>query len=584
MQEMIKLTIDSRVIEIAKGSTVLQAARQAGVSIPTLCFMEKINEIGACRVCVVDLAGYRGLQASCVLEVSPDMVVRTNTPAVRQARRINIELLLSNHPDTCLTCARNTSCELQQLAHAQGVSNITYAGGKSEWPLDLTNKALVRDPNKCILCRRCVAVCHEVQGVGVISVARRGFNSIIAPDANRELKSTTCVFCGQCAAVCPTAAITEVDNTAKVFSAIGNKEHVVVQVAPAVRVAIGEEFGLPRGAVSTGQLVTGLRMLGFTAVFDTDFAADLTIVEEAHELIERVKVGGTLPLMTSCSPGWIKFVEHFHPEFIPNLSSCKSPMQMMGALVKSYYAEKVVGLAPDKIVSVAVMPCTAKKFEASRPEFAHDGVADVDVVLTTRELARMLKVAGIDLAKLPASEFEAPLGISTGAAVIFGASGGVMEAALRTAYEWIAEQTLEKLDFTAVRGLEGVKEASVEIPKLGLVKVAVVNGLGNAARLLARLAAGEVEYHFIEFMACPGGCLGGGGQPRIKHEEAAEGKQARLASIYTIDKESALRKSHENPAVKNLYADYLGEVGGDKAHHLLHTHFVARGRFPWRQG
>lgn len=584
MQEMIKITIDSRVIEVAKGSTVLQAARQAGVAIPTLCFMEKINEIGACRVCVVDVAGYRGLQASCVLEASPGMVVRTNTPAVRQARRINIELLLSNHPDTCLTCARNTSCELQQLAHAQGVSNITYAGGKSEWPLDLTNKALVRDPNKCILCRRCVAVCHEVQGVGVISVARRGFNSIIAPDANRELNSTTCVFCGQCAAVCPTAAITEVDNTAKVFSAIGNKEHVVVQVAPAVRVAIGEEFGLPRGAVSTGQLVTGLRMLGFSAVFDTDFTADLTIVEEAHELIERVKAGGTLPLMTSCSPGWIKFVEHFHPEFIPNLSSCKSPMQMMGALVKSYYAEKVVGLSPEKIMSVAVMPCTAKKFEASRPEFAHEGVADVDVVLTTRELARMFKVAGLDLAKLPASEFDAPLGISTGAAVIFGASGGVMEAALRTAYEWIAEQTLEKLDFTAVRGLEGVKEASVEIPKLGLVKVAVVNGLGNAARLLARLAAGEVEYHFIEFMACPGGCLGGGGQPRIKHEEAAEGKQARLASIYAIDKEFSLRKSHENPAVKNLYADYLGEVGGDKAHHLLHTHFVARGRFPWRKG
>jgi len=584
MHEMIRLTIDNRVIEVAKGSTVLQAARQAGVNIPTLCFMEKINEIGACRVCVVDVAGYRGLQASCVLEVSPDMVVRTNTPAVRQARRINIELLLSNHPDTCLTCARNTSCELQQLAHAQGVSNITYAGGKSEWPLDLTNKALVRDPNKCILCRRCVAVCHEVQGVGVISVARRGFNSLIAPDANRELNSTTCVFCGQCAAVCPTAAITEVDNAAKVFSAIGRKEHVVVQVAPAVRVAIGEEFGLPRGAISTGQIVTGLRMLGFSAVFDTDFAADLTIVEEAHELIERVKAGGILPLMTSCSPGWIKFVEHFHPEFIPNLSSCKSPMQMMGALVKSYYAEKVVGLSPDKIMSVAVMPCTAKKFEASRPEFAHDGVADVDVVLTTRELARMLKVAGLDLAKLPASEFEAPLGISTGAAVIFGASGGVMEAALRTAYEWIAEQTLDKLDFTVVRGLEGVKEASVDIPKLGLVKVAVVNGLGNAARLLARLTAGEVEYHFIEFMACPGGCLGGGGQPRIKHEDAAEGKQARLTSIYTIDKASALRKSHENPAVKNLYADYLGEIGGDKAHHLLHTHFVVRGRFPWRKG
>lgn len=584
MQEMIKLTVDNRTIEVSPGTTVLQAAREAGVNIPTLCFMEEINEIGACRVCVVDVEGFRGLQASCVLEAAPGMVVRTNTPEVRQARRVNIELLLSNHPDTCLTCVRNTSCELQKLAHAQGVTTITYTGAKSEWPIDLTNKALVRDPNKCILCRRCVAVCHEVQDVGVISVAERGFNSIIAPDANRQLNSTTCVFCGQCAAVCPTAAITEVDNTAQVFSAIGNKEHVVVQVAPAVRVAIGEEFGLPRGAVTTGQLVTGLRMLGFSAVFDTDFTADLTIVEEAHELIERVKTGGTLPLMTSCSPGWIKFVEHFYPEFIPNLSSCKSPMQMMGALVKSYYADKVVGISPEKIVSVAVMPCTAKKFEASRPEFTHEGVAEVDVVLTTRELARMFKTAGLDLANLPDSAFDAPLGMSTGAGVLFAASGGVMEAALRTAYEWISEQDLEKLDFTAVRGLQGVKEASVEIPKLGMVKVAVVNGLGNAARLLARLKAGEAEYHFIEFMACTGGCLGGGGQPRISHEEAAKGKQARLESIYAIDKKLALRKSHENPAVKNLYAEYLGEVGGEKAHHLLHTHFVERGRFPWRKG
>ncbi|MBS3937935.1 MAG: [FeFe] hydrogenase, group A [Peptococcaceae bacterium] len=580
---MIKLTIDNRVIDAPKGSTVLQVARQAGVAIPTLCYMEKINEIGACRVCVVEVDGYRGLQASCVLEAAPGMVVRTNTPLVRQARRVNVELLLSNHPDSCLTCRRNTSCELQKLSHDLNVSKVSYVGEKTDLPLDLSNKSLVRDPNKCILCRRCVAVCHEVQNVGVISVSARGFHSIITPDANRQLGDTTCVFCGQCAAVCPTAAITEVDSTEQVFRAIGNKKHVVVQVAPAVRVAIGEEFGLPRGAITTGQMVTGLRMLGFTAVFDTDFAADLTILEEANELIQRVKTNGTLPLMTSCSPGWVKFVEHFYPEFMAHLSSCKSPMQMMGALIKSYYAEKIANLPPQQIVSVAIMPCTAKKFEANRPEFTHAGVQDVDFVLTTRELASMFKVAGIDLARLPTDEFDAPLGISTGAGVIFGASGGVMEAALRTAYEWIAERPLAKLDLTAVRGLEGVKEATVDIPNLGSVKVAVVSGLANADKFLARQKAEGSSYHFIEFMACPGGCLGGGGQPRMKSNEASLGKEARLKSIYAIDQELLLRKSHENPAVQKLYADYLGNVGGEKAHHLLHTSYTARGRFPWRK-
>jgi len=401
---------------------------------------------------------------------------------------------------------------------------------------------------------------------------------MVSPDADRALGESACVLCGQCAAVCPTGAITEVDNTELVFKSIGNKKHTVVQVAPAVRVAIGEEFGLPRGTISTGQMVTGLRMLGFSTVFDTDFTADLTILEEGHELIERVKNNGKLPLITSCSPGWVKFVEHFYPEFIPNVSSCKSPQQMMGALIKSYYAEHVAKLPKEEIVSVSVMPCTAKKYEASRPEMGND----VDYVLTTRELARMFRVAGIDLTKLPQGEFDNPLGMSTGAAVIFGASGGVMEAALRTAYEWIAGAPLEKLDLIAVRGLEGVKEAQVEVPNLGIVKVAVANGLGNARKLLERIKNNEAEYHFVEIMACPGGCLGGGGQPRAKYEDAANTKEARLTSIYKIDKELPLRRSHENPAVKKLYEEYLGSVGGQKAHHLLHTKYVSRGRFPWR--
>ena len=582
MQEMINVTIDGRLVEVPAGSTVLQAARAAGVDIPTLCFMEGINEIGACRVCLVELEGWRGLQAACVLPATQGMTIRTNTPAVRKARKMNVELLLSNHPSTCLTCARNTNCELQKLSHDLGISMVPWVGEKSDHPLDISNPALLRDPNKCILCRRCMAVCHAVQGVGVLSTVARGFETVVGPDANRQLGQSACVFCGQCSAVCPTGAITEVDAVEPVFSAIGAGKHAVVQVAPAVRVAIGEEFGLPRGAISTGQMVTGLRMLGFTAVFDTDFAADLTILEEAHELMQRITQGGVLPLITSCSPGWVKFAEHYYPEFIPHLSSCKSPQQMMAALIKSYYAEKVVKLPAGQIFSVSVMPCTAKKYEAARSEMKHHGHQDLDAVLTTRELARMFRMAGIDLPKLPPSDFDAPLGLSTGAGVIFGASGGVMEAALRTAYEWISGETLPQLDFGSVRGLLGVREAEVDIPRLGTIRVAVVSGLANARDLLARIKSGE-SYHFIEVMGCPGGCLGGGGQPRTRRDEATHAKEARQSSIYAIDKGQKLRKSHENPAVKKIYELYLGEVGGEKAHHLLHTSYTARGRFPWRK-
>jgi iron-only hydrogenase group A len=582
MQEMIKVLIDGRAVEVLEGSTVLQAAHAAGIDIPTLCYMEGLNEIGACRVCLVELEGGRGLQAACVLPATAGMVVRTNTPAVRKARKMNVELLLSNHPTACLTCARNTNCELQKLSHDLGVTAVPWVGEKSDWPLDLSNPALFRDPNKCILCRRCMAVCHAVQGVGVLSTVARGFATVVSPDANRPLGQSACVFCGQCSVACPTGAITEVDAIEPVFGALGAEKHTVVQVAPAVRVAIGEEFGLPRGAITTGQLVTGLRMLGFAAVFDTDFAADLTILEEADELIHRVTHGGVLPLVTSCSPGWVKFAEHYFPEFLPHLSTCKSPQQMMAALIKSYYAEQVVKLPAEKIFSVSVMPCTAKKYEAARSEMGHDGQRDLDAVLTTRELARMFRAAGIDLAGLPASEFDAPLGLSTGAGVIFGASGGVMEAALRTAYEWIAKEPLAQLDFVQVRGIEGVREATVDIPRLGTLRVAVVSGLANARELLSRIKAGE-SYHFIEIMGCPSGCLGGGGQPRTRREEATAAKQARHSSIYAIDREQKLRKSHENPAVNRLYEVYLGTVGGEKAHHLLHTSYTARGRFPWRK-
>jgi NADH-quinone oxidoreductase subunit G/NADP-reducing hydrogenase subunit HndD len=581
---MIKVTIDGRVVEVEPGSTVLDAARQSGIEIPTLCFLKSINEIGACRVCVVEVEGARSLQASCVLPVREGMVVRTNTSTVREARRTNVELLLSNHPASCLTCSRNTSCELQRISRDLGVDNVSFPGEKGEWDIDFSNPALVRDPNKCILCRKCVAVCQSIQGANVLSAAQRGFNSVISPDGHRALGDSGCTFCGQCVTVCPTGALTESDDIDKVFTALDGGYHTVVQIAPAVRVAIGEEFGLPAGSISTGQLVTGLRMLGFDGVFDTDFTADLTILEEAHELLERVKKGGPLPLITSCSPGWIKYVEHNHPQFIPNLSSCKSPQQMMGALFKTYYATHVVREAPENIFSVSVMPCTAKKYEASRPEMTRDGRRDVDAVITTRELARMLKQAGIDLARLPASDFDAPLGISTGAAVIFGASGGVMEAALRTAFEWIAGVTLEKLDFTVVRGLEGVKEAEVEVPNLGAVKVAVASGLANARKLLEKIESGDASYHFVEIMACPGGCLGGGGQPRVSFDRAQEVKGARLSSIYKIDAGETLRKSHENPAVKKLYEEYLGAVGGKLSHELLHTKYTDRGRFPWRKG
>lgn len=573
--ETITLTIDGREVQAAKGMTVLEAARAAGIKIPTLCYHPELRPEGACRLCVVEVKGAKSLVASCVMPASNGMEVYTNTPFVREARRTALELLLANHPFECLTCDRNGNCELQTLAYELGVREVRYQGEKRNVPKDTSSPALVRDPNKCILCGRCVRMCGEVQGVSALGYVGRGWDTLILPLFNRDLAEVACVACGQCSTVCPTGAITEKSYVDEVWQALGDpKKHVVVQTAPATRVSVGEAMGMAPGSIVTGKMVAALRRLGFDRVFDTDFSADLTIMEEGHELIERLKEGGPLPLITSCSPGWVKYCEHFYPELLPHVSSCKSPQQMFGALAKTYYAEKM-GLKPEDVYVVSIMPCTAKKFEAQRPEMTASGVPDVDAVLTTRELARMLKEAGIDFAGLPEEEYDAPLGISTGAGAIFGATGGVMEAALRTVYEVVTGKTLENLDFTAVRGLDGVKEASVDLDGK-TVKVAVAHGLANAKKVLDRIKAGEADWQFVEIMCCPGGCIGGGGQPIPVDREKRE---ARVRAIYEVDASMPLRKSHENPAVQTLYKEYLGAPLSEKAHELLHTHYTPRSRF-----
>lgn len=581
--ELVNLTIDGQNVQVPEGTTVLEAARQAGIKIPTLCYLKDINQIGACRVCVVEIEKARGLQASCVYPVAEGMVVRTNTPAVREARKAVVELILSNHPMECLTCERNTKCELQALAKQFGITDIRFKGENTEFPKDTSSPAIVRNPDKCILCRRCVSVCNKVQGVGVLGTTDRGFNSIVAPAFHHQLSEVDCVYCGQCVNVCPVGALTEKDDTQLVWDALNDPEkYVVVQTAPAVRAALGEEFGFSVGTSVTGKMVAALRRLGFDKVFDTDFTADLTILEEGNELLERVKNGGTLPLITSCSPGWVKFCEHNYPEFLDNLSTAKSPQQMFGALAKTYYAQKI-GVDPAKIFSVSIMPCTAKKFERQRPELRDSGFADVDVVLTTRELAKMIKVAGMDFNALSEENFDEPMGISTGAGLLFGATGGVMEAALRTVYEVVTGKTLKELDFVEVRGLEGVKEASVDLPPLGTVKVAIAHGLANAREVLEKVKAGEADYQFIEIMACPGGCVGGGGQPLVSGPDRMalekDYRALRAQAIYEEDKGMPMRKSHENPAVQALYEEYLVKPLGEKSHHLLHTHYTPRAKY-----
>ena len=572
--ETVKLSINGQQVEAEQGSTILQAAMAAGVYIPTLCYHPDLPVEGVCRVCLVEVEGQRLLQPACAFPVGEGMVVNTHSRAVREARKLVVELMLSNHPADCLTCSRNTNCELQRLAKEFGIRETRFVGEKKQYQEDRSSPSVIRDPEKCILCRRCVRVCHEVQSVGALAVSDRGWDTYVGPAFGKPLAEVMCVYCGQCINRCPTGALKGNDPSEQVWEALNDPDKfVVVQTAPAVRASIGEEFGMPPGSLVTGEMVTGLRMLGFDRVFDTDFTADLTIIEEGHELIARVTGGGTLPMITSCSPGWIKFIETFYPDLLPHLSTCKSPQQMFGAVAKTYYAEKA-GVDPAKMVVVSVMPCVAKKFEAGRPEMRSSGYQDVDFVLDTRELGRMLKEAGIDLPHLPKSEYDDPLGSSTGAAVIFGATGGVMEAALRTAYEVITGQTLEKVDLTMVRGMQGVREATIPVGQLN-VKVAVAHGLANARKLLDLIRAGKADYHFIEVMACPGGCVGGGGQPIPTDLDI---RSRRADALYLADANLPIRKSHENPVIKQIYAEFLVKPLGEKSHHLLHTHYTDRSK------
>ena len=574
----INVKINGRDVSAPAGSTILEAAHLAGIKIPTLCFLKEINEIGACRICVVEVKGARTLVASCVHPISEGMEIWTNTPKVLASRRRTLQLILSNHDRKCLSCVRSGNCELRQLALELGVADEAYFDGvKNEYELDYSAVHMIRDNNKCILCRRCVAVCEKVQGVGVIGANNRGFATSIGSAFEMGLGETSCVSCGQCIAVCPTGALTEKDYTDEILEAIADPtKHVVVQTAPAVRAALGEEFGLPIGTDVEGKMAAALRRIGFDKVFDTNFSADLTIMEEAHEFLDRVKNGGVLPLITSCSPGWIKYCEHYFPDMTENLSSCKSPQQMFGAITKTYYAQKM-GLDPKDIVCVSVMPCTAKKFEIGRDNQNAAGVPDVDIAITTRELARLIKRCGLNFNYLPDEGFDDPLGESTGAAVIFGATGGVMEAALRTAVEVLTGEELQKLDFEEVRGTAGIKEATYSVAGLD-VKVAVASGLNNARELLEKVKSGEADYHFIEIMGCPGGCVNGGGQPQVPADvrNFVDVKALRAKVLYNNDAKQTVRKSHENPSVKRLYEEFLGEPGSHKAHEILHTTYVKR--------
>ena len=574
--EMINCKVNGIAVSVPKGSTILEAARAAGVEIPTLCYMKKINEIGACRICVVEATGARGLVTACVYPVAEGMEIQTNTEKVQKARKTTLELMLSTHDKKCLSCSRSTNCELQKLCLEYGVDEGAFEGYKPAYELDESTPHLVRDNNKCILCRRCVAVCKE-QYVSVIGANDRGIDTSIGSAFKVNLSETPCISCGQCVAVCPTGALTEKDDTDKVWAALSDPtKHVVVQTAPSIRATLGECFGMPIGTNVEGKMVSALRRLGFDKVFDTDFAADLTIVEEASELVERIKNGGVLPMITSCSPGWVKFCEYYYPDFIDHLSSCKYPQQMAGAVIKTYYANKM-GIDPKDIVSVSIMPCTAKKFEIGRPDQSASGYPDVDIALTTRELAKMIDRAGLKFTMLPDEEFDSPLGEDTGAAVIFGATGGVMEAALRTANDWLTGKDNLDVDFHAVRGTESIKEATVNINGTD-IKVAVASGAGAAQQVMEKIKNGEADWTFIEIMGCPGGCVNGGGQPIHPQyvRDTVDLKAVRAKALYDQDAAMSIRKSHESPVVKALYSEWYDGFGGHKAHHDLHTTYVKR--------
>ncbi|MBR7020908.1 MAG: [Lachnospiraceae bacterium] len=579
--KMVNVKVNGIPVSVPEGTTILDAAHQAGVKIPTLCFLRDTNEVGDCRICLVESTKARGLVAACMYPLAASdegAEIKTNSAKVLDSRRKTLQLILSTHDRKCLSCVRSGKCELQKLCNELGVEDEKlYEGFRPEYEKDTSAVHMVRDNNKCVLCRRCVGACEKVQGIAVIGPNNRGFASCIGSAFDMGLADTSCVHCGQCIVACPTGALYEKDDTYKVEEALADPEKiVVVQPAPSVRATLGEEFGMPIGTDVEGKLATALRALGFDKVFDTDFAADLTIVEEATELVERVKNGGVLPMITSCSPGWVKFCETYYPEQIAHLSSCKSPQQMFGATVKTYYAQKM-GIDPAKIVCVGVMPCTAKKFEVTRDQSAVPGVPDVDISITTRELARMIKRNDIDFAALPDGEFDDPLGESTGAAVIFGATGGVMEAALRTAVEVITGEELKAVDFTEVRGMQGIKEATYKVGGLE-VKVAVASSLSNARIIMDQIKAGTSPYTFIEIMACPGGCINGGGQPLVDSEvrNFVDVRGLRAKALYDNDAAKTFRKSHENPSIKKVYEEFFGEFGSHKAHEILHTKYVKR--------
>lgn len=589
---MINLTINNKKVTAQEGDTILEAAKRSNILIPHLCYLEGVHKAGSCRICVVEVEGAKTLQASCIVQAQDGMVVRTNTEKVKKARKLLYELMLSDHPQDCLSCTRNQSCEFQKLGELIGIGGVRFDGARSKTCIDDQSPSIVRDTSKCILCRRCVTVCNEIQGVGVLNVQNRGFNTVIGPAFELPLNSVNCSYCGQCTTVCPVGALHEKDSTKAVWDALFDKsKRVVIQTAPAVRAALGEEFGYEPGTLVTGKMAAALKEMGFDDVFDTNFTADLTIIEEGNELLARIAdafsgKSSVLPMITSCSPGWIKYVEHSWPEQLKHLSSCKSPHMMLGALVKSYYADKV-GVDPHSLFVVSVMPCTAKKFEITRPEMQSGGLANVDAVLTTRELAHMIKDFGIDFRSLEDAQFDSPLGMSTGAADIFGTTGGVMEAALRTVYELVTGRELpfDKLHVTPIVGLEQIKTAELAIndplPAFkfldgAVLKIAVTSGLSGAAKLMKEVSDGASPYHFIEVMGCPGGCISGGGQPRMTDDGV---RRKRLEAIYREDEGKAMRKSHENPAVTRLYEEFLIKPLGHKSHELLHTHYTKRCRF-----
>ncbi|MDP3151001.1 MAG: NADH-dependent [FeFe] hydrogenase, group A6 [Ignavibacteria bacterium] len=569
---MVQLTINNIKVNAEKGMTILEAAKSVGINIPTLCHLKDLLPSGACRICSVEVEGYRGLTPSCAFPVSDGMVVETNSARVRRARKTIVELLIENHPQDCLVCVRNKNCELQNLSETYSVREHRFVGEKKDHAIDISSSSMERDPAKCVLCGRCVRICHEVQKIGAIDFTKRGFYSTVTTPFNKGLNVSDCILCGQCILVCPTAALREKSSLKEVVSALNDKnKFTVVQVAPAVRATLGEEYNLPLGTDVTGQIVMGLRRLGFKKVFDTNFAADLTIIEEATELIDRVSNNGKLPMFTSCCPGWVKYIEQNRPQLLEHVSSCKSPHEMEGAVLKTYYAKKM-GLNPKDIFVVSIMPCTVKKFESNRAELAEENLHDVDAVLTTRELVRFFKIAGIEFGDLPEDKFDNPLGESTGAAAIFGTSGGVMEAALRTAYYKLTGSNLESLDFEAVRGSNGLKEATVKAGETEL-NIAVVNGIGNAKKVLDEIEKGSSKYHFIEVMTCPGGCINGGGQPIHQKPEKI---MKRMRALYHIDANMKKRNSHENESVKVLYKEFLVEPNSPTAHKILHTHYLDR--------